>query len=296
MQIQESFLDESAACLYVCSTPIGNLQDVSLRLLQVLRDADVIAAEDTRQTRKLLTHFEIHPRLLTSYHLHNEKSKEQELEHWWAEGKKVALVSDAGTPGVSDPGFGAVRAAIDMGIPVIPVPGASASIAALISSGLRPQPFLFIGFLPKGQGDRRKLLEQYQSLDATLVIYESPHRLAKTVADLDLLFAHRQLVLAKELTKKYETFARGTASEVKDFLLTHAPRGEYVIVVGPPSDIETQENEEAKKEESDAVWQEAVAIVEERVEKGMRHKQAVEQVAAQFGIKKRQLYQATLRK
>lgn len=292
LRIAKSF-EQDGPCLYVCSTPIGNLSDTSHRLIDVLRTVDVVAAEDTRQTRKLLTHFDIHPPQLVSLHQHNETARKEDLERWWAEGKKVAVVSDAGTPLISDPGEGAVQFAVEAGVPVVPIPGASAVLAALVASGLNVQPFTFVGFLPRDKKSARNAIEEYAKVPWTLVFYEAPHRLLHTLEVLEERLPTRPAVLGKELTKRHETyFYASNLSELIEHFQQETPRGEYVIVLGPgePDDAGAGKANVRIEEQ----YQLAVVKVSERMTDGISHTQAVRQVAEEMGLKRKELYQQTL--
>jgi 16S rRNA (cytidine1402-2'-O)-methyltransferase len=216
--------------LYLVATPIGNLEDVSLRALRVLREATVIAAEDTRHTRKLLAHHGL-PARLVSLHAHNERERAPALVARLARGEAVALVSDAGMPGLSDPGLGLVRAAADAGIPIVPIPGPSAFLAALVVSGLPTAPVSFLGFLPAGRGERRRAVEAVQALPHTLVLYEAPHRLLRTLEDLEAVLGDRRVAVARELTKVHEEVFRGRLREALQRFSAHPPRGEFTLVV-----------------------------------------------------------------
>jgi 16S rRNA (cytidine1402-2'-O)-methyltransferase len=217
--------------LYIVSTPIGNLDDITLRALKTLRHVDLIAAEDTRRTRKLLSFFDIHTPLV-SYFERNELKRLDKLLSRMKTGKEIALVSDAGTPGISDPGYRLIQQAIERGIPVIPIPGPSAVIVALSISGLPTDSFYFAGFLPKKGGKRRKLLEKLGDLDATSILYESPHRLMKTLEDLLEVCGDRQIVITRELTKAFEEAIRDSISEVINTLEGRRIKGEVTIVLG----------------------------------------------------------------
>jgi 16S rRNA (cytidine1402-2'-O)-methyltransferase len=216
--------------LYLVATPIGNLEDITLRALRTLKECDVVAAEDTRRTGLLLKHFGI-SRPLLSYFQFNEAKRSQEIIHRLKRGEKVALVTDAGSPGVSDPGERVVRVAITAGFRVEPVPGPSALVAALTASGLPTGEFHFIGFLPHKSGQRRKKLEALSSVEGTLILYESPYRVEKLLAELNEIFPGRPVVLARELTKKFEEFQRGTPAELLEAAKTRALKGEFVVVV-----------------------------------------------------------------
>lgn len=216
--------------LYVVATPIGNLEDITLRALRVLREVDLIAAEDTRHTRKLLTRYEIDTPL-TSYHDGNERTKAAALMKRLEAGEDIALVSDAGTPTISDPGYHLIRAAAEGGVPVTPVPGVSAATAALSVCGLATDRFAFQGFLPAKQGKRRETLRQLQNDDRTLVFYEAPHRVGEALSDMHEILGDRAALAGRELTKAYEELLRGSLSQVAAALDGTTPRGEFVIVV-----------------------------------------------------------------
>jgi 16S rRNA (cytidine1402-2'-O)-methyltransferase len=220
-----------AGTLFLVATPIGNLEDVTARALRVLREADLVAAEDTRHTRRLLQHFGISTRIV-SLHEHNERARATSLVERVREGGNVALVTDAGSPGIADPGFPVVRAAVAAGVRVESVPGPSAVIAALQVSGLPTDAFLFAGFLPPRAAARRRRLEELSVLRETVVVFESPHRIEATLADLDAVWGDRPIALARELTKVHEQVLRGTAREVRDALRAEWRRGEMVLVLG----------------------------------------------------------------
>jgi 16S rRNA (cytidine1402-2'-O)-methyltransferase len=222
----------SPSTLYLVATPIGNLEDITLRALRVLRECDVIAAEDTRRTGQLLKHFEI-SRPLISYFQFNEARRSEQILERLGRGEKVALVTDAGTPGISDPGERVVRAAIDHGFRVEPVPGACALVAGITASGLPTHEFHFIGFLPHKSGQRRKQLDGLVNFAGTLVLYESPYRIEKLLAELNEVFPGRLVVLARELTKKFEEFLRGTPAELLEAVQKRSLRGEFVVMIGP---------------------------------------------------------------
>lgn len=221
---------EKTRLLYVVSTPIGNLNDITLRALQVLGEVDLIAAEDTRQTRKLLDHYGIKTPI-TSYHDHNKEQKTPVLLKHLEGGMDVALVSDAGTPGISDPGYYLIRRAIEQGVQVIPVPGPTASVAALVVSGLPTDRFIFEGFLPAKKGKRRRILSELATEERTIILYESPYRLQRTLNDILEVFGDRKMVAARELTKKFEEVIRGSVSELLDHFTQNRPRGEFVLVI-----------------------------------------------------------------
>src|SRR5579862_7172984 len=221
--------------LYLVATPIGNLEDITLRALRVLKEADVIACEDTRQTQKLLNHYGITTRTV-SYHEHNEMTRAAELVKDLQEGTSVALVTDAGMPGISDPGFRLISLAIRHHVPVVPIPGVSAFLAALVASGLPTDSFRFSGFLPAKRGDRRAALEAVKASPRTQVFYEAPHRIVETLTDVvELLGETRHVVVAREVTKLHEEFLRGRASEVlANLKAREAVKGEITLLIGKP--------------------------------------------------------------
>lgn len=216
--------------LYIVATPIGNLKDITLRALETLRSVDLIAAEDTRHTRKLLAHYDIHIPL-TSYFEHNKITKAAYLIKVLKDGKEIALVSDSGTPGISDPGFVIIRLALKNNIPVISIPGPCALISALITSGKPTHKFVFEGFLPPKQSARKKRLKALLSEERTVIIYESPHRILKTLEDMREIFGEREIVIAREMTKKFEELKRGKVSECAQYFAENTPRGEFVIIL-----------------------------------------------------------------
>jgi 16S rRNA (cytidine1402-2'-O)-methyltransferase len=270
--------------LLLCGTPIGNLEDISMRALRVLGEADVLACEDTRRTRKLLSHYGISPRSLTVYNDGNERRKAAELVGVMERGKVVALVSDAGMPGLSDPGYRLVRAAIEAGIPVEVVPGPTAAVSALAVSGLPPGRFVFEGFLAKKPGERRRRIEELAAERRTIVIFESPHRIEETVADLAAGLGDRPAALARELTKMHEEVRRGTLSELVASVASDPPRGEIVIVVegaihGFAEAVEPQELARRAKELMDS---------------GVARSEALGRVARDLGVRKREVFDALL--
>ncbi|HXG32595.1 MAG TPA: 16S rRNA (cytidine(1402)-2'-O)-methyltransferase [Bryobacteraceae bacterium] len=267
--------------LYLVATPIGNLEDITLRALRVLREADLIACEDTRQTRKLLEHYGI-SRPLVSYHEHNERKRAGELLARLQSGASVALVSDAGTPLISDPGYRLVAAARDAGIAVVPVPGPSALVAALTASGLPAEAFHFAGFLPAKRSQRLRTLASLRNEPATLVFYEAPHRILDTLADLEETFGPRRMVLARELTKVHEEFLRGTATQIRQALSERpSVRGEITLVVeGAPPETPAPAGE--------AELLEAVLRFEQQ---GLSRMEAIKAAARELGLPKRTVYQ-----
>jgi len=226
-------MSASVPSLYLVGTPIGNLEDISLRALRILKEVNMIACEDTRQTAKLLNHYGIATRTI-SYHEHNELTRSAELIMHLEQGKSIALVTDAGMPGVSDPGFRLASLAIRHKIPVVPIPGASAFLSALVASGLPTDSFTFHGFLPAKLGQRRKLLEEIQHSARTQIFYEAPHRLLGSLEDIaEVMGAHRRVVVAREVTKIYEEFVRATAAEASEsFKQRDEIRGEITLLIG----------------------------------------------------------------
>lgn len=218
--------------LYLVATPIGNLEDITLRALRVLRECDVVAAEDTRHSGQLLRHFEISKPLL-SYFQFNEARRSEEIIERLRRGEKVALVTDAGSPGISDPGERVVKAAIAAGLRVESVPGPSALVAGLTASGLSTEEFHFVGFLPHKSGQRRSKLEALKTVPGTLVFYESPYRVEKLLGELKEVFPGHQVVLARELTKKFEEYLRGKPAELVELLKTRTLKGEFVVMIAP---------------------------------------------------------------
>ena len=227
-----SAADAATGCLYLVATPIGNLEDISLRALRVLKEADFIACEDTRQTMKLLAHFDIQTRMV-SYHEHNEITRAPEIVIDLEQGARVALVSDAGTPAISDPGHRLVSLCVRHGIKVVPVPGASAFVAALAASGMPIEQFAFIGFLPSRQTERRKALRALAAEPRPLALYEAPHRLLDTLEDALEILGNRPAVVAREVTKVYEEFLRGHLEQLLADVRKKAPRGEITLLIGP---------------------------------------------------------------
>lgn len=226
-----------AGILYIVATPIGNLEDMTYRAVRILSEVDQIAAEDTRHSLKLLNHFNI-TKPLTSYFDHNQQFKGERILNALRQGRSVALISDAGTPCISDPGYQLVRDAVAEGIQVIPIPGACAAVAALSGSGLPSDCFTFAGFPPARQGKRRTFLADLAGRPGTLILYEAPHRLEATLRDISEVLGERHIVVARELTKIYEEFMRGTASEIMAAVALGKIRGEVVILVGPGEAVE----------------------------------------------------------
>lgn len=271
--------------LYIVATPIGNLEDITMRAVRILRECQLIACEDTRQTHKLLEHFGITTPAL-SYHEHNEAARAAELVGKMEEGASVALVSDAGTPLVSDPGYRLVRAAIDAGITVVPIPGPSASLAALAASGLPSDAFRFCGFLPPKSSQRRRALEDVKSETATLIFYETPHRIIDALEDIAAVMGSRPIVAARELTKLHEEFLRGTASEIHATLVARpSVKGEFTVLIGKMPDRKPGDAEAAGESEISLV--DAVKAAEKE---GLSHMDAIKRVAKERGLGKRDVY------
>ncbi|RKD26671.1 16S rRNA (cytidine(1402)-2'-O)-methyltransferase [Caminicella sporogenes] len=267
--------------LYICPTPIGNLEDITIRTLNILKKVDLIAAEDTRHTIKLLNHYDI-KKPLVSYHEHNKDKRGQELIEKLKEGQNIALVSDAGMPGISDPGEDLVKLCIENNISLEVLPGASAIITALVISGLSTKKFAFEGFLDRNKKKRRERLKEIKKDDRTLVFYESPHRLLDCLNDMMDILDDRQIVIARELTKKYEEVLRGSISDILNHFKAKQPKGEFVILV---------EGNYDEKGRSD-IW-EKISIKEHiilYINKGMKKKEAIKKVAEDRKIPKREVY------
>ena len=269
--------------LYIVATPIGNLEDMTFRAVRILQEVEAIAAEDTRHTGKLLQHFQITTPQI-SYHDHNRISRLPELLALLQRGKSIALVSDAGMPGISDPGYELVRACVEAGIPVVPIPGASAVVTALSAAGLPTDRFVFEGFLPAKGKERRDRLDALQSESRTLVFYESPHRLRQTLADFaDTFGGDRPIVLARELTKLHEEFWRGTVQGAIALYQTRDPQGEYTVLLAGGTSAPVVLSESALKAELAALLQQ-----------GLSRSQASRQLAQQTQLPRRNLYQLAL--
>ncbi|BAY19188.1 uroporphyrin-III C/tetrapyrrole methyltransferase [Anabaenopsis circularis NIES-21] len=275
--------DPQPGTLYVVGTPIGNLEDITFRAVRILQTVDLIAAEDTRHTGKLLQHFQVKTPQL-SYHEHNRNSRIPEILEHLSNDKAIALVSDAGMPGISDPGYELIKACIDAGINVVPIPGASAAITALSAAGLPTDKFTFEGFLPPKTQQRREHLETLQTESRTLIFYESPHRLPETLQDLAEVFgSDRQIVLARELTKLYEEFWRGTIASAIAHYQQREPQGEYTLVVaGTPITQPLLTEVELKAE------------LQQLISQGISRSQASRQLAKFTSLSRRQVYQLAL--
>ncbi len=272
-----------AGTLYVVSTPIGNLEDMTQRAVRVLREVDLVACEDTRHTRKLLNHYGIKTKTV-SYHEHNERERAAELLESLKSGLNVAIVSDAGTPGISDPGFRVVRRAIEEGLRVVPLPGPTAFVSALVASGLPADQFFFDGFLPARSGARRTRLAELQSMPATLIFYEAPHRIADSLRDAREILGEREAVVARELTKLHEEIVRGRLSELATRFseATQGPRGEMVLLIDR-SVIEVPVAESARATSIDSL----VAGFEAE---GLEPRSALKKAAKQLGISRDEAY------
>jgi 16S rRNA (cytidine1402-2'-O)-methyltransferase len=278
----------SSGTLYLVATPIGNLEDMTFRAIRTLKEVQLIAAEDTRQTRKLLTHFEISTRTV-SYHEHNKQASGPELIRLLLEGQSIALVSDAGLPAISDPGYDLVKLAVERHITVVPIPGANAALSALIASGLPTDGFTFLGFLPREKKDLTKEMEKWKHSKETLLFYESPHRVQKTLDRmLEVLGTDRNICLARELTKKHEEFMRGTIAEALEHVTNHSPLGEYCLIV---------EGYQGAEDSSEDEWWHSLTLsqhVEHYIGKGSDKKEATKQVATDRNLPKRDVYNALI--
>ena len=276
--------------LYLCATPIGNLEDITYRVLRTLKEVDLIAAEDTRNSIRLLNHFEIKTPM-TSYHEYNKIEKAYQLVAKMREGKNIALITDAGTPGISDPGEDIVRICYEEGIPVTSLPGAAACITALTMSGLPTRRFAFEAFLPKDKKEHQAVLEELKTETRTIIIYEAPHHLVRTLQELsDTLGGDRRLTICRELTKRHEEKLQMTLTDSLSYCEVNEPRGEYVLIIAGRS------REEMKKEEQ-AGW-EALSLEEHMAHyesQGIDRKEAMKRVAKDRGVSKRDIYQALLK-
>lgn len=283
MKSQKSFAKENKSSLYLVPTPIGNLEDITFRALKVLKSVDMIAAEDTRNTRKLLTHFDIQTPMM-SYHEHNKKTSGEKIIQLLQEGKNIALVSDAGMPAISDPGYELIKDVLQEGLPVISLPGANAALTALIASGIHPQPFYFHGFLPRKKQEREKVLEQLKGMTATIIFYEAPHRLRETLQAILGSWGDREIVLAREITKKFEEYLRGTISEALIWVEQERVRGEFCLIVqGASGDTKIM----------DTAWWVTFSVkehVQHYIDQGNTAKEAVKKTAKDRGLPRREVY------
>ncbi|MDO5457507.1 MAG: 16S rRNA (cytidine(1402)-2'-O)-methyltransferase [Atopococcus tabaci] len=283
MQSQKSFDSSDYGKLYLVPTPIGNLDDMTFRAIDILKTVDYVAAEDTRHTMKLFNHFSLETPLL-SYHEHNKEGRIPELVNLLKEGKDIAQVSDAGTPIISDPGYELVQACLDQGVAVIPLPGANAAVTALIASGISPQPFYFYGFLSQQKKNRRAELENLAQLPVTFILYESPHRLKEMLKDaVEILGGSRQITLARELTKKYEEILRGSLDEAVAWSRKQSIRGEFCLV------IEGSQNQFSTSAEHVYIsYADHVRLLMD--EKDISSKEAIKEVAILHNVAKRLVY------
>lgn len=265
--------------LYLVATPIGNLGDITPRALEVLAAADLIAAEDTRRTLQLLNHFSIKGKLI-HYDENNKEKQGPVLLQELLEGKNIALVTDAGFPGISDPGEAMAKLAIEKGVTVVPVPGANACLTALVASGLPSTPFFFGAFLPKSKKNRKEQLEKWKNIPATVVLYEAPHRIVDVLEEILAAWGDRQMAFGRELTKLHEEFWRGTVSQAIVYLKENTPRGEFVLVIAQAQEVPAEDEEE----------KDPLEAVKEKIAAGVPKKEALAQIAKQFKIPKRDLY------
>lgn len=282
-------MSDKPGTLYLCATPIGNLEDMTYRAVRILQQSSVIAAEDTRHTRKLLSHFDIHSSLV-SYHEHNKVGRGPELIERLLQGEDVVVVSDAGLPGVSDPGSDLVKLAIEAGVLVTPLPGANAALSALVCSGLDTTTFTFIGFLPKSVKKRRELLASLAGCSFTMIFYEAPHRVKSTLEELRKAFGNRPAVAARELTKKFEEFIRGTLDSLQEHFSAVSPRGEFTLVIAGCPAGAVYDGLSAQLNVEIPLGQAVMNLVDA----GQDKKAAIRMVALERGIPKREVYQAVL--
>ena len=279
---------DTRGTLYLCATPIGNLEDITYRVLRTLKEVDLIAAEDTRNSIKLLNHFEIHTPM-TSYHEYNKIEKAYQLVDQLRQGKNIALITDAGTPGISDPGEDLVRIALEEGMSVTSLPGAAACITALTMSGQQTRRFAFEAFLPREKKERAKVLEELKDETRTIILYEAPHHLIATLTQLREALGNRSISLCRELTKKYEDVQKTTLDDVLLYYKDNEPRGEYVLVVEGKDRRELEA--EAQRAWEQMTINEHMAIYEAQ---DIPRKEAMKLVAKDRGISKREVYQALL--
>lgn len=284
MQIQRSFKEHhDTGTLYLVPTPIGNLQDMTARAIAVLSQVDLICAEDTRNTGLLLKHFEIKTRQI-SFHEHNAFDRLPDLMARLQAGQNLAQVSDAGMPSISDPGHDLVKAALAAEIPVVALPGPSAGITALIASGLAPQPHIFYGFLPRKKGQQLAFFESKKHYPETQIFYESPHRLVDTLETMQDIYGNRDVVLVRELTKRYEEYHRGTIADLLSHLSEHAVKGECLLIVAG-------DYPQLADKALDVGWDELVGLIEERIAQGIKPNHAIKQIAKDYQVERQELYQ-----
>lgn len=279
-----------AGKLYLCATPIGNLEDMTFRAVRILKEADLIAAEDTRTSLKLLKHYDI-TTPMTSYHEFNKIEKAKTLTTMLEEGKNIALITDAGTPAISDPGEELVAMCYEMGIEVYAIPGAAACITAITSSGQPCRRFCFEAFLPKDKKERSRVLEEIKKETRTVILYESPHHLKATLSELRQTLGNRSITLCRELTKRYEEKVKTTMDEAISYYREHEPKGEYVLIIAGKSKQEVRAEQQSR-------WEE-ISIeehMEQYLHRGMDKKEAMKAVAKDRGVTKREIYQSLLEK
>ena len=287
--MEENGKSTTQGTLYLCATPIGNLEDITFRVLQTLKDVDLIAAEDTRNTLKLLNHFDIH-KPMTSYHEHNKYEKADKLIEFLLRGENIAVVTDAGTPAISDPGEVLAKKCMEQGIRVTSLPGACALITGLTMSGMPARRFCFEGFLPADKKERGKVLERLREEERTVILYEAPHHLRMTLKDLQETLGDRKIVLCRELTKKFEEAKKFTIQEAREYYEVNDPRGEYVLVLAGA-------DPEEKKRREEAVWK--TMSIEEHMtyyeSQGEDRREAMKLVAKDRGVPKREIYRALIK-
>lgn len=270
--------------LFVVPTPLGNFKDITFRAVETLRDSDVILCEDTRTTSVLLKHYDIKTKLI-SYHMHNEESRSEDIIKMLYEDVQISLVSDAGMPGISDPGHVLIKKAIEQGFDVSVLPGANAAVTALVGSAINTDSFLFIGFLDKNRSQRKKQLEELKNITCTIIFYEAPHRIKEFLTVLKEIFGDRKISLCRELTKLYEEFERGSISEILDIYSEKEPRGEYVVVV------EGKNPKVLKEEEIEALSKIPIKdAVKHSMKEGLSKMDAVKKVAKERSLKKNDVY------
>ncbi|KMK74469.1 16S rRNA (cytidine(1402)-2'-O)-methyltransferase [Alkalihalobacillus pseudalcaliphilus] len=285
MKEQKSFKENEVGTLYLVPTPIGNLEDMTYRAIRTLKEVDYIACEDTRQTKKLCHYFEIETKLI-SYHEHNKRSAGQQLIEKLRAGQNIAIVSDAGMPAISDPGYDLVGLVLEEeNMSVVALPGANAALTSLIASGLPTEQFYFVGFLPRQKKQREESLKKVKSVGATLIFYEAPHRLKETLHALNLQLGDRKIVIARELTKKFEEYQRGTLAEAINWVEHGTVKGEFCLIVEGVTDEECSDEKQ---------WWQEITIpshVEHYIQLGLNQKDAVKQAAKDRGVPKREVYQ-----
>ncbi|MBB6679163.1 16S rRNA (cytidine(1402)-2'-O)-methyltransferase [Cohnella lubricantis] len=297
VQVQKSFAArEKPGTLYLVATPIGNLEDMTFRAIRTLREADLIAAEDTRQSRKLLTHFEIVSKRLVSYHEHNKDASGPELIRLLQEGQSIALISDAGLPAISDPGADLAAEAVSRGIPVVPIPGANAALSALIMSGLPTDRFLFAGFPPRERKGMDRFLDGIAAEPGTILLYEAPHRLKKTLLALAERWGDRRAAIVRELTKRHEEAIRGTALACAEYLEEHPPLGECCIIIEGTRGKSVSDTGTSGADGQENWWSALTmgAHVAHYEEQGRQRKEAMRLAARDRGLSRRDVYQALL--